>query len=254
LKLSALIKMEGFIMSYDTRVFGPLEELEKKINYVFKDKDNLILALTHSSYANENKDLNLDSNERIEFLGDSVLNITVTEYLYNKFPDFSEGEMTKIRANLVCEASLAKYARKIDLGEYLLLGKGEKISGGNERDSLLSDALEALIGVIYLDDSIRRAMDFILNIMEEDLVKIQTGIVKIDYKTSLQEILQKDGDVNIRYSVVEEIGPDHDKVFVSEVSVNDFCAGTGTGKSKKESEQNAAKEALKKFKGVNNDY
>jgi ribonuclease-3 len=229
------------------RFYLPIEiinEIEKNISYVFKDKNNLKLALTHSSYANEMKGKNLESNERLEFLGDSILNTVISETIFVKCPKLSEGELTKIRANIVCESSLMKCAEAINLGQHLLLGKGEELTGGRKRVSILSDAFEALIGAIYIDGGAEPAQKFILNKMRNTIMGSINGIIFMDYKTTLQEVIQSKGDNTILYKIISEKGPDHDKIFVSEVLVSGKVLGRGKGKSKKEAEQNAAKKAL----------
>jgi ribonuclease III len=221
-----------------------LGELEEVIRYDFNRKQNLILAMTHSSYANENKAERLKSNERLEFLGDSILSLVISENLYVKHTDLAEGEMTKVRASIVCEPSLVKCANSIALGRFLMLGKGEELTGGRVRTSILSDAFEALIGAIYIDGGMECAKAFILEQMRpliEDTVK---GLVFIDYKTQLQEVIQKNTERKISYHILDEKGPDHNKIFVSQVKLQDQVIGTGEGKSKKEAEQNAAKLAL----------
>jgi ribonuclease-3 len=226
-----------------------IEELESKIGYTFKDKRKLLLAITHSSYANEKRNEALQSNERIEFLGDAVLNIVTSEYIYNHFSQLPEGEMTKLRASIVCESSLAKCAVRINLGDYLLLGKGEEHTGGRSRPSILSDAFEALIGAIFLDGGIKEAGNFVLKIMNDMLKDLKNNDTFTDYKTEFQEIVQKGGEQKISYHIIEEKGPDHNKLFVVELSLNNRALGTGEGKSKKEAEQNAAKAALIKLQG-----
>lgn len=221
--------------------------LESVINYTFKDSKKLLLALTHSSFANEKKIEGLASNERLEFLGDAVLNIVTSEYIYNNFPALPEGEMTKTRASIVCEASLMKCANKILLGNFLLLGKGEENTGGRTRTSILSDAFEALIGAIYLDGGLKEAGNFIFRAMEELFGDLNSSEVFIDYKTQFQEIIQKTSEQKISYQILDEKGPDHDKVFVAQLSAGNRIYGTGEGKSKKEAEQNAAKAALGKM-------
>lgn len=225
-----------------------LRELESVIDYTFSDRSNLLLALTHSSYANEMRYENLISNERLEFLGDSVLNIVTSEYIYRNFPLLPEGEMTKTRASIVCEPSLRKCANKIMLGNYLYLGKGEENTGGRSRTSILSDAFEALIGAIYLDGGLEEARKFILQHLHELLQEINRLELFTDYKTQFQEFIQKQSDQRIQYQILSEKGPDHNKVFVTQVSVGEQVLGTGEGKSKKEAEQNAAKAALDKMK------
>lgn len=223
-----------------------MKEFETRIGYSFKDSQNLLLALTHSSYANENKAEKLKSNERLEFLGDAVLNIVISEMIYKKYSHLSEGEMTKARANIVCETSLMKCANEIDIGNYLLLGKGEELTGGRTRASILSDAFESLIGAIYLDGGMKSAGSFIRRIMKRLVSDSVNGVFFLDYKTQLQEIVQKNGEVRIAYEIVEEKGPDHNKLFKSQVRIGDRIMGAGEGKSKKEAEQNAAKSALQK--------
>jgi len=221
-----------------------LHELETVIHYSFNDKNKLIDALTHSSYANERKIPGRVSNERLEFLGDSVLNIVTSEYIYKNFPELPEGEMTKTRAAIVCEASLMKCAGQISLGNYLFLGKGEENTGGRTRISILSDAFEALIGAIYLDGGLTEAKNFIFRTMKEYLQDVHNKELFIDYKTQFQELIQKNGEHRISYEILDEKGPDHNKVFVAQVNVNGEIMGTGEGKNKKEAEQNAAKAAL----------
>ena len=219
-------------------------ELEYKIKYNFNNRNRLLLAMTHSSYANEVKGDALTSNERLEFLGDAVLNFIISDAIYRKYPDLSEGEMTKARANIVCESSLMKCADDIGIGAFLLLGKGEEITGGRTRPSILSDAFESLIGAIYLDGGIDGARGFIEQTMPHLIDNAVRGLISMDYKTQLQEKVQKNGEHRIIYTIINEKGPDHDKVFVSQVSVDNRLLGIGKGKSKKEAEQNAAKAAL----------
>lgn len=222
-----------------------IEELEKIIQYTFKNKKNIILALTHSSYANEYKNLKFTSNERLEFLGDTVLNMIISEEIYTKYNDLSEGEMTKFRSNVICETSLAKCAKNLNIGKYLLLGKGEENTGGRYRVSILSDAVEALIGALYLDAGLEMAKNFVLAQMGEMIEKSIKGIIFMDYKTQLQEILQKGNEKRVVYEIIGERGPDHDKVFISQVKIDGKPAGKGKGKTKKEAEQMAAKETIK---------
>lgn len=224
-----------------------MKELESIISYTFKDRKNLLLALTHSSFANERRSDDLTSNERLEFLGDSVLNIVTSEYIYKHFPTLPEGEMTKTRAAIVCEGSLVKCANKIMLGNYLLLGKGEENTGGRTRISILSDAFEALIGAIYLDSGLKDAGNFIFSTMKELFGDMKSSEVFVDYKTQFQEIIQKTSEQKICYQILEEKGPDHNKLFVSQLSVSNKVYGTGEGRSKKEAEQNAAMAALGKL-------
>ncbi len=222
-----------------------LNKIEEKIGYTFNNKSNIGLALTHSSYANEKKNRNLQSNERIEFLGDSVLNLIVSDHLYNNYEELSEGELTKMRASIVCEQTLSDCAKKLDLGDYVLLGKGEELSGGRSRNALLCDLFESIIGVVYLDGGFEPARKFVYKSLEKAFNDARDGRLFTDYKTALQETAQKKGDTHIRYKIVNESGPDHDKTYFSQVSINKSIKGKGAGKSKKEAEQNAAKEALK---------
>lgn len=216
-------------------------ELQKKIGYTFQNTAYLAIALTHSSYANENRSAP-PNNERQEFLGDAVLSIIVADYIFRhrKVP---EGELTKIRASLVCENALAVFANQISLGSYLMLGKGEEHNGGRTRPSILADAFEALIAAIYLDGGMGAATAFVLPFIE-DTVETAAGTDLHDYKTQLQEVIQKNPEERVNYVLVDEQGPDHDKRFSVEVHLNSNVIGRGTGKSKKLAEQAAAKEAL----------
>lgn len=218
-----------------------IEEFEKKINYRFKNRDYIQIALTHSSFANEHRAYKY--NERLEFLGDSVLGLVVTDYLFNKRKDLPEGKLTKLRANVVCEESLSIVARSLNLGDYLFLGKGEKISGGRDRDSLLADAVEAVIAALYLDGGFEVSKNFIMKYLGDIILNTSHGNISKDYKTILQEIIQSKNEKLI-YRLIEEKGPDHNKEFLVEVS-NDFkVLGKGRGKNKKEAEKKAAKDAL----------
>ncbi len=224
-----------------------IDALQQTIGYNFKKIENLLLALTHSSFANENKEEGFESNERLEFLGDSVLSLVISENIFNNYKDLSEGEMTKTRANVVCESTISKCSLNIGLGNYLILGKGEELSGGRKRPSILSDAFEALIGAIYIDGGFESAKNFINTMMESLIVDSVRGAISHDYKTQLQEIVQKNGENTVSYRILDEKGPDHDKTFISQVSIGNRVAGTGQGKSKKEAEQNAAKAALEQM-------
>ena len=218
-----------------------LEELEEKIHYTFKNRMLITTALTHSSYKNEQKNVSHD-NERLEFLGDAVLSIIVADYIF-KHKKVAEGELTKIRASLVCETALAQFAGQISLGSFLLLGKGEEHNGGRERPSIVSDAFEAVIAAIYLDGGMEEASKFVLPFIV-DLVETATGADLHDYKTQLQEIIQQNPEEKVVYRLISETGPDHDKEFVVHVLLNSNVIGKGSGKSKKGAEQSAAKEAL----------
>lgn len=222
-----------------------LEELEKKINYRFKDKFLLEQAMMHSSYTNEKHLPKHRCNERLEFLGDAVLELVSSEFLYRENKMISEGELTKSRAAMVCEPSLAFCARDIQLGEYLLLGVGEDATGGRERDSLLSDALEALIGAIYLDSGFQDAKTFIHGFILSDL---ENKKLFFDSKTILQEIVQAEKMPQISYNLIKESGPDHCKSFWVEVYLGDTSYGIGKGRTKKSAEQQAAYQAILRVK------
>lgn len=214
-----------------------MKALEKNIGYTFKDKNLLKAAMTHSSYANENKG-NIPYNERLEFLGDAVLQLITSEKLFRESSHMAEGKMSKQRAALVCEDALAGYSAEIQLGQFLLLGKGEEASGGRNRPSILADAFEALIGAMFLDGGMDVAKKFVLRFVDAAHLSLQ------DYKTLLQEIIQKNPGERLSYVVSGEHGPDHDKSFEVQVHLNSNVIGKGTGKSKKQAEQAAAKEAL----------
>ena len=207
-----------------------MEELEQIIGYTFQNKKLLKQALTHSSYANEKKLGKLGCNERLEFLGDAVLELVSSDFLYARFPQIPEGELTKKRASLVCEPSLAYCARQFGLPKFLLLGRGENMTGGRNRDSIVSDATEALLGAIYLDGGFEPAREFVLNFILND---IESKQLFYDSKTILQEIVQEKGLQPVEYILTEEQGPDHDKQFSVEVRVNGEVYGCGTGHTKK---------------------
>ena len=224
-----------------------MEELERKIGYSFKNKKLLETALTHSSYANEKHSDDIVSYERLEFLGDSVLELVTARFLFDHEPRLPEGSMTRLRAELVCETSLHKTALALGLGEYMLLGKGEEKSGGRERPSILADMVEAVIAAMYLDCGYEEARRFILeNILNGAEISAQHR--SADYKTALQEEVQKKSGRHISYELIDESGPDHNKRFTFRVSINGVSAGEGTGRTKKEAEQMAACEALEKMK------
>ena len=219
-----------------------MDKFYETIGYSFKNESLIIEALTHSSYANESHK-NIRSNERLEFLGDAVLSIIVSDYIFLHCPDYPEGELTKLRASLVCEKTLAVYAKKIGLGDKIKFSKGEKRTGGSARPSITSDAFEALIAAIYLDGGIEEARKFVLKFVIPDIENPKLHRIN-DYKTMLQEIVQKNPEERLEYVLVGEKGPDHDKHFVFEVHLNSNVIGRGGGKSKKEAEQQAAREAL----------
>ena len=221
-------------------------DLENKIGYHFKNKSLLTLALTHSSYINEHGLTYEECNERIEFLGDAVLELASSDFLYKAYADDTEGDLSKIRASLVCEKSLADVAREIELGKYILLGKGEDSSGGRLRDSILSDAFESVIGAIYLDSGFTNAKEFVDAFVMKDIEKRK---LFYDSKTILQELVQAKSLGEIDYNLIKTEGPDHDKIFTSEVLIGGTSYGVGSGHSKKLSEQRAAYEAINKLKG-----
>ena len=218
-------------------------ELENKLEYKFKDKNLLKTALTHSSYANESKD-SLQSNERLEFLGDSILSAVVSEYIFYKYPDLPEGKLSKLRASLVCEKTLCKFSKKINIGNFLLLSHGERNCNGANRASILADAFEAIIAAIYIDGGFDSAKEFILGFIKNEINNSHVLEFK-DYKSLLQEIVQKNKGEKIEYMLVEESGPAHSKIFKIDAKINSNVIGHGVGKSKKEAEQMAAKDILK---------
>ena len=219
-----------------------MDTLEKSLSYKFKDVSLLKNALTHSSYANEVRK-GVSSNERLEFLGDSVLSVVVSDYIYKNFKNLPEGELTKLRASLVCEKTLCGFSREINLGEYLFLGKGEEKGGGRERDSILADAFEAVIAAIYLDGGLEAAQQYIMRFVLPEIEHTQDEGFK-DYKTALQEIIQRNPEESVTYILTNETGPDHNKSFTVEVHLNSNVIGSGTAKSKKRAEQMAATQAL----------
>ena len=216
--------------------------LMDKLGYRFRDPRLLEKALTHSSYANEGRH-GLESNERLEFLGDSVLGFVAAKYLFEKETG-PEGELTKLRAAVVCEKALCAYSRELGLGDYLLLGKGERLTGGAERPSILADAFEAVIAAMFLDGGLEPVRGFVLRFVEKEANNQRKRHFK-DYKTTLQEIVQQNPEEKLEYVLTGESGPDHSKQFVVEVHLNSNVIGTGRGRSKKEAEQQAAREALK---------
>ncbi|QUH27305.1 ribonuclease III [Serpentinicella alkaliphila] len=223
-----------------------MEEIQIILNHSFSSLETLQESLIHSSYANETKGKSIRYNERLEFLGDSVLGLIVSDYIFKKYKHLPEGELTKVRANVVCEPSLANIAKKINLGKYLLLGRGEENTGGRNRDSILADAFEAIIGALYIDGGIEVARGFIISNLAESIELASKGSLFRDYKTHLQELMQSKSSDKITYNVVNTYGPDHDKTFDVEVVTSDKVIGTGRGKSKKEAEQNAAKQAIER--------
>lgn len=217
--------------------------LEERLGYSFQNRALLETALTHSSYANENRASGIVCNERLEFLGDSVLGVTVADFLYRHFSDMPEGRMTRLRAELVCEQSLHRVALELHLGDYLRLGKGEEHNGGRKRASILSDAVEAVIAAMYLDAGMETAAGFIHRCLLDDVRAIETPTFT-DYKTSLQELVQRHSGQVLSYELVGEEGPDHAKTFRVQVCLNGDPIGRGIGRTKKEAEQAAAANAL----------
>lgn len=207
----------------------------------------LNVALTHTSYANEHRNLKVHDNERLEFLGDAVLDLAVGDYLFRRFPEWPEGDLTRAKASVVCKPACAECAANFHVGDYMLLGRGEEMSGGRTRVSILGNAFESVIGAVYLDNGYEVAAKFILGHMQKFLDLVDQGIYDHDYKSDLQEIAQKNGDVDIRYEVVRDEGPDHDKTIWMELFINGKALGTGIGKNKKEAAQNAAKEAIERL-------
>ena len=225
-----------------------MKTLEEKLGYTFRDRHLLEAALYHSSYANEHRGSGIQSNERLEFLGDSVLGMVTADYLYHKHPDLPEGDLTRIRAALVCEESLHEVAQSLDLGSYLKLGRGEESGGGRRRPSILADATESVFAAVYLDGGLEEARALIHRVLlqreREEVVEER----RRDFKTELQELVQRRSDQVLRYEMVGSSGPDHAKVFEARVTINGQTVGTGTGRSKKEAEQAAARNALDEMK------
>ena len=219
-----------------------LTKLEQGLGYTFRNKALLENALTHSSYANENRERHLPDNERLEFLGDSILGFVVAEYLYRNFPDKPEGELTRIRAELVCERNLAEAAATVELGSYLLLGHGEEQGGGRKRDSIVSDAMESVIAASFMDGGFAAAEEIIDRLILSNIPKGRPR--NFDYKTAFQELVQRKKDQQIHYELTGESGPDHDKHFEVEVLLNGKAVGHGVGSSKKRAEQAAAEAAI----------
>lgn len=232
-------KIESFISP------KKLMELEKIIGYQFNNTNNLKEAITHRSFANEHRNHQMKDNERLEFLGDAILDLIISKYLFDKYPVMPEGDLSKVRASIVCEGSLAKTARNIDLGAFILLGKGEEMTGGRTRNSILADAFEAVTGAIFVDGAFEDVVKFLQTTLIENVDSLSVEDLYTDYKTILQENIQKESMQSLHYEVVDEKGPDHDKDFYVAVYHGELCLGKGIGKSKKEAEQQAAKTALK---------
>ena len=222
-----------------------MEELEEKIGYKFRDKELLKKALTHTSYAYEH---NVESNEKLEFLGDSILEFLSSIYLFKNYQNLKEGEMTKVRATVVCEKSLYKVAKMHGFSDFLYLGKSERQTGGEDRPAILADSVEAVIAAIYLDGGLEEAEKFIIKNLKDEIAIASKNVGQKDYKTVLQEKLQEHGEVEIKYTILKETGPDHDKTFEAQVECNHKKLAIGTGKSKKQAEMEAARIALENIK------
>ena len=218
-----------------------MDKIEKSIGYTFKNKELLANALRHTSYAYEN---NTTSNEKLEFLGDSILEYISSEYLFTHYKNLKEGEMTKVRATVVCEKSLYKIAQKHKFDEYIKVGKSEKHTHGNKKPAIMADSVEAIIAAIYLDGGIEPAKEFIIENLKDEIEIATKNVGDKDYKTVLQEKLQENGDIKIEYRIIKESGPDHDKTFEAEVEVEGKVLAKGIGKSKKAAQMQAAKKAL----------
>lgn len=219
--------------------------LQDKIGYTFRNPVLFRKAMTHSSYANEQRFRHIQNNERLEFLGDSVLGFVTADYLYNQYPELPEGELTKLRAAIVCEHTLCQIAKELGIDQEICLGNGEESGGGRQRPSILADATEALLGAIYLDGGIEPARQFVLSFVPRKADEARKGGVFKDYKTTLQEIVQKNRQETLEYRLAGQSGPDHAKQFTMELLLNSNVFATGTGRSKKEAEQMAAREALR---------
>jgi len=222
----------------------PFHHLEETLQYTFQNSELLQEALTHSSYANEKNATRLQHNERLEFLGDSVLSLVVSDYLFHRFPNLPEGELTKVRAAVVCEPTLAEHAQKWQLGEYISFGRGEAQTGGRKRPSILADAFEAVVAAVYLDGGFIKAQRLVLTTLEHAIQDAVGGKIFTDYKTALQEWVQARQQQKISYEIVDAKGPDHKKSFSFYVFLDERSMGQGEGRSKKEAEQAAAKMAL----------
>ncbi|MDA3733129.1 ribonuclease III [Niameybacter massiliensis] len=233
-------KKLGTIMSQKKLI-----ELEARIGYKFNDLEHLRNAVTHRSFANEHRNLQIKDNERLEFLGDAILDLIISKYLFDKYPSMPEGDLSKIRASIVCEGSLAKTARLMELGSYILLGKGEEMTGGRTRNSILADAFEAVTGSIFVDGQFEDVVAFLTATLIKNVDHLSVDALYTDFKTILQENIQRESLQPLHYEVVDEKGPDHDKDFYVAVYHGEACLGKGVGKSKKEAEQRAAQTALK---------
>ena len=242
-----MLMLESLGLRKEVCILADLAALQETIGISFKDLSLLERALLHSSYVNETTGSALDSNERLEFLGDAILGFVVAEKLYQDFPDLTEGEMTKLRSVLVCRDTLARVARSIGLGECLYLGRGEGASGGRHKAANLACVFEALVAAIFFDQGVASTRDFVLRLLDEELQKAITRGLELDYKSRLQELIQSRQQLTPTYHLVEAVGPDHDKQFTVEVIVGDAVLGSGSGKSKKSAETEAARSALERL-------
>lgn len=233
---------------YEANLRQNIASLMEMLGFTWNNDKLLQTALTHGSHAYENKTQDLEDNQRLEFLGDAVLELSISNYLFKTYPGSAEGELTKIRSTLVCEPSLARAAKELNLGNCLLIGRGEEHSGGRNRPSILADAFEALLGAIFLDQGLDRAAQVAINSLKAVINDLMEGRAGKDYKTELQEFLQQKGPEPVNYVIINEEGPDHNKLFTSGVYSHGHEIGRGTGRSKKEAEQQAARHALNKIK------
>ena len=232
---------------FPEKVRGSFEQLQNDLNVSFNNKNLLYQAFTHSSYVNEHRRKLFTDNERLEFLGDAVLELSVSKFLFEKYPHMSEGELTKLRASIVCEPSLVIFANELDFGRYVLLGKGEELTGGRERPALLADVFESFVGALYLDQGLDTVVAFLEKVV---FPKVELGAFShvMDFKSQLQEMVQQSGNGVLHYEIVDEKGPAHNRTFVSRVLLNEQEFGVGRGKSKKEAEQQAAQSAMQMLK------
>lgn len=228
---------------YPDKVKQQFEELQQELDITFKNKHLLYQAFTHSSYVNEHRKKHFADNERLEFLGDAVLELSISKFLYERYPHMSEGELTKLRASIVCEPSLVIFANELNFGKYVLLGKGEELTGGRERPALLADVFESFIGALYLDQGMDAVVKFLSRVV---FPKVEIGAFShvMDFKSQLQELVQQSNTGVLHYEIIDESGPAHNRTFVSRVLLNDKELGIGRGKSKKEAEQQAAQNAM----------
>ncbi|TWT04656.1 ribonuclease III [Planomicrobium sp. CPCC 101079] len=243
MKKKANHQKTGVLRESERTAFG---QLQQELNIAFKQPALLYQAFTHSSYVNEHRRRHYTDNERLEFLGDAVLELSVSHYLYMKYPEMSEGELTKLRAAIVCEPSLVIFANELNFGKYILLGKGEELTGGRTRPALLADVFESFIGALYLDQGLDSVVAFLEVVL---FPKVEIGAFShvMDYKSQLQELVQQKNNGALTYEIIDEKGPAHSRVFVTRVSLADKELGIGNGRSKKEAEQQAAQLAIRKL-------